>query len=142
MSRVGSTRSQTDCEPLMLPAGRCDESRGRGSISALTPLSRQPHCFLPHKPKHCTLTAALDLSKKKLFSANCGYVEVLKTEYQIILGKTDKANVRGRGGTTVLKILQKMLTHSGDTDLLQNRPLGSSLKSGLMQQQILFYSAE
>lgn len=44
------------------------------------------------------------------------------------LGKTDKANVRGRGGMTVLKILQKMLTHSGDTDLLQNRPLGSSLR--------------
>lgn len=53
---------------------------------------------------------------------------MLKTEYQMNLGKTDKANVRGRGGMTVLKILQKMLTHSGDTDLLQNRPLGSSLR--------------
>lgn len=94
-------------------AGWCDESNaGWGSVSALTLLSSKPHCFLTHKPIHSTLTAA---HVKKMDCANYGRSG--GAQHQINLGKID---LRGRWWT-VLKILQKVLTHSVDTCVLQNR---------------------
>lgn len=106
----------------------------RKCFSSDTSERHSNHTASSHKPKHrSTLAAAQNLSSSPLKTFSCvQIVNMLQwctnyTQHQIDWGRPDKANARGRGWTTVLKILQKVLTHYVDTVVLQNKPLRSNL---------------
>lgn len=138
-----------DCEPLTFSAGREMTVETDEEVFQLKHLWADNHTASSHtNPKHCTLTVARNLSssslenktKTLLVQIMDGYVAVVHklTQHQINLGKTDEAEVRGR--ETMLKILQKVLTHML-TQLGYKITIEVNFKrSWLMQRQIPFHN--